>query len=176
MIQVGIALLLIGISLYRTHFKRDIRMSAISVIFVHALVLWGLYDITGNIKYSVVAVAIITAIFGASTITFAFQTRRDFIEIYDVRISIRELYARIWAVLDGKYDPFEFIIQFDGVYDKINTLHDDESKKLAEKILSIISTRRNVFALPEIKDYAVKNNVPKKKWWFYLAELDASNI
>ncbi|MEO0201397.1 MAG: hypothetical protein ABIL03_01395, partial [candidate division WOR-3 bacterium] len=147
MIQLGIALLLFLIHLYYAHFKRDLRPGAIAIIFMHLFAIWGIFSIFGNIKGAIISVIVITALMGISTIVYIFQNLRLSDERLKFKREVDELYERVWEIVEGYGDPFEFIKDFDRVWILSKTLGDDEDKEKLEKILVIIQNRRDVFAL-----------------------------
>ncbi len=178
MIQLSIALLLFFIHLYYAHFKRDLRPGAIAIIFMHLFAIWGIFSIFGNIKGAIISVIVITALMGISTVVYIFQNLRLSDERLKFKKRVDELYERVWEIVEGYGNPVEFVKDFDEIWVLSKTLGDDEDKEKLEKILAIIQNRRDIFALKELHQYAVNKRIPKKRWWFYLWELErnATNI
>ncbi len=179
MVQLFIALILILISLYFIHVKKDLRLPSITAVLVHIFAVWGLYTLGIKRTFILIAILSVTFIFAVSTVIYLFQTMRDSENRQKFKTLVKELYSYAWDVLEGRADPVHFVIQFNKTYDLAKFFADKEDKEVIEKILNLMKSQKEAFASPELVKYALLNKIPKSRWWFYLYELikkDATSI
>ncbi len=171
MVQIFLAAIFLILTLYFTHIKRDIRPMAVFLTLTHLFAIWGIFSLFGNIKGSVISIIVITLIMGISLVGYIFQNLKLAEERMKYKRDLEELYQDMWEVLDGLKDPFDFILRFDKLYLLSHTLADEEDKKTLEKIKSVLVSRKESFALEKLREYAIKNGISKRRWWFYLSEI-----
>ncbi len=171
MIQISLAFLFLILTLYFTHIKRDIRPMAVFLTLTHLFAIWGIFSLFGNIKGAVISIIVITLIMGISLVVYILQNLKLAEERMEYKRDLEELYQDMWEVLDGSKDPFDFILRFDKLYLLSHTLADEEDKKTLEKIKSVLVSRKGSFALEELREYAIKNGISRRRWWFYLSEI-----
>jgi len=171
MVQILLAIFSLLLTLYFTHVKRDLRFMPVFLTLTHIFAIWGIFSIFGNIKGAIVSIIVITVLMGLSLLGYIFQNLRLAEERIKYKRELEELYLDMWEVLDGLKDPFEFILRFDRLYLLSQTLADEEDKKVLEKIKSVLVSRKDVFSLDSLREYALRKGIPKRRWWFYLGEL-----
>jgi hypothetical protein len=178
MVQIILAVFFLLITLYFTHIKRDLRPMAIFLTLTHLFSIWGIFSIFGNIKGAIISIIAITAIMGVSLVGYVLQNIKLAEDRIKYKQELEELYYSMWEVLEGVGDPIEFVLKFDRLYLLSQTLADEEDKKILEKIKNVLASRKEIFASNELREYAIRRGIPKRRWWFYLYELirDANGV
>jgi hypothetical protein len=178
MVQILLAVFFLLLTLYFTHIKRDLRPMAIFLTLTHIFSIWGIFSIFGNIKGAIISIIAITAIMGVSLVGYVLQNIKLAEDRIKYKQELEELYYSMWEVLEGVGDPVEFVLKFDRLYLLSQTLADEEDKKILEKIKNVLASRKEIFASNELREYAIKRGIPKRRWWFYLYELirDANGV
>jgi hypothetical protein len=178
MVQILLAVFFLLLTLYFTHIKRDLRPMAIFLILTHIFAIWGIFSIFGNIKGAIISIIAITAIMGVSLVGYVLQNIKLAEDRIKYKQELEELYCSMWEVLEGVGDPIDFVLKFDRLYLLSQTLADEEDKKILEKIKNVLASRKEIFALNELREYAISRGIPKRRWWFYLYELirDANGV
>jgi hypothetical protein len=171
MVQILLAVFFLFLTLYFTHIKRDLRPMAIFLTLTHIFSIWGIFSIFGNIKGAIISIIAITAIMGVSLVGYVLQNIKLAEERIKYKQELEELYYSMWEVLEGVGDPIEFVLKFDRLYLLSQTLADEEDKKILEKIKNVLASRKEIFASNDLREYAIRRGIPKRRWWFYLYEL-----
>ncbi len=178
MVQILLAVFFLLLTLYFTHIKRDLRPMAIFLTLTHLFSIWGIFSIFGNIKGAIISIIAITAIMGISLVGYVLQNIKLAEDRIKYKGELEELYYSMWEVLEGVGDPIEFVLKFDRLYLLSQTLADEEDKKILEKIKNVLASRKEIFASNDLREYAIRRGIPKRRWWFYLYELirDANGV
>ncbi len=170
MIPLALGILLAGISIY--YFNRNnILIPSILLTFVHLFIIWGVYQLTGNIAYGFLAMVIYTFYFGFETVRFVIRNK----DIQDVEAKLKrlvdeefEFFSRALKEDVDEDEFFRHVLKFDEIYDiasRYDCMHVVKPLKDFLKHYLPLLRRYNV------SRKAKKLGIPKQRWWFYMDEI-----
>ncbi len=154
MLQIAAGFFMVGVALYFTHFKRDLRVTAFSLTAMHALFVWGSMSWKGSLHLAVFLIIGVSLLFAVSLGVYAVQMKGVSEEIRELREELESMEKEIWEVIDLN-DPEitkSFLKDFKSLKERVKKLGDRSLMEGLKGIESVIKARSDVFGKVVLQD------------------------